>query len=41
MKTYISALIVEDDDVGILVVLGAGILGALLMLIIIGEHDFI
>ena len=42
-KYSISALIVDqEEDVGILVILGAGILGALLMLIIIGkqcEHD--
>ena len=39
IKLSISALIVDqEEDVGILVILGAGILGALLMLIIIGEQ---
>ena len=38
IKHSISALIVDqEEDVGILVILGAGILGALLMLIIIGK----
>ena len=39
IKHSISALIVDqEEDVGILVILGAGILGALLMLIIIGKE---
>ena len=36
---HISGLIVDrEEDVGVIVIFGAGILGALLMLFIIGEQ---